>query len=175
MTRFRSFYGSQPLHLLASVVSSALVAAGFVKWFTPGSDGRGVILWFVGCLLGFTLLLMALAWLLDGIAFGMRAASGQRAPSATAQAHLLVPALLSGLLLLVFLPLIFQFGKSSFVAASGIIPSGYLFRWLYATAALFGGSALVYALRLFRRRRRTARSGAESSSGSATPAPGHEQ
>jgi hypothetical protein len=154
MTPFRRFYGAQPLHLLATVISFALVGAGFVRWIGPGSDPRGILLWFAGCLIGSSLLVVPLVWLLDLIAFGRAGrARGRGRALSPARAYIQVPALLSGLLLLVFLPLILRLGESSFEGASGLIPSGYLYRWLYATAALFGGSALLYAAKAARRRR----------------------
>jgi hypothetical protein len=154
MSRLRRFYGAQPLHLLATVVSFALVAAGFVRWIGPGSDPRGILLWFAGCLIGSSLLVVPLIWLLDLIAFGRAGrARGRGHALRPVRAYIQVPALLSGLLLLVSLPLILRLGESSFEATSGVVPSGYLFRWLYATAALFGGSALLYALKLARQRR----------------------
>lgn len=157
MRRLRDYYGRRPLRLLAGIVSFALIAAGVVRWFEPGSDARGILLWFLGCAVGFVLVLIPVAWLLDRIAFGLeRAGSGQRAPHAAA-AYIRVPALLSGLLLLVFAPVIFRLGEGAYEADTAIIPSGYLARWLFATAALFGCSAVVYAVRLGRLRRATHR------------------
>jgi hypothetical protein len=160
MKRFRGFYGGEPLHLLATVASFAVVVAGFAGWLAPGSDPRGILLWLLGSIVAVELVLIPLAWVLDRIAFGVRpwrrrAGAPVPAPGAGAgagAAYVRVPALLSGLLLVVFAPLIFQFGKSTFISSTGLVPSGYLFRWLYATAALFGGSALLYAVKLRRAR-----------------------
>jgi uncharacterized BrkB/YihY/UPF0761 family membrane protein len=65
-----------------------------------------------------------------------------------------VPGLLSGLLLIVFGPLIFGLGQSTYVSFTGITPSTYLVRWLLTTAALFVSSALLYAVSLARARRK---------------------
>jgi hypothetical protein len=51
------------------------------------------------------------------------------------------------------MPLILQFDNRDFAAASGLLPTGYLARWLYATAGLFGCSAVTYAINLGRSRR----------------------
>jgi len=117
----------------------------------------------VGCALGFQLVLVPLAWLLDRIAFGPEGGSDGRRVSKVAVGYIRVPALLSGLLLIVFLPLIFRLGQDDYEAITGIVPSGYLARWLFATAALFGGSALVYAVRLGGARRGASGDGADSS------------
>ena len=158
MRRFRHFYGGKPLHLLATVISFALVTAGFVGWATPGSDLRGVIAWVLGCVIVTDLVLHPVAWLLDRIATGV--SHGADAPQATRAdvAYVRVPALLSGLLLLVFAPIIFSFDDANFKAFTGMTTSVYLSRWLFTTAALFGGSALLYAYRLGRDRRRRAAS-----------------
>jgi hypothetical protein len=147
VSALRRFYGAQPLHLLASVACLALIVAACVHWLGPGSDPSGVITWFAGCLLGSQLVLVPVAWGLDRLAWG-RGASARTISAA----YLWVPALFSGLLLILFLPLILQLNKDTFIASTGIVPSGYLYRWLYATAVLFGGSALLCAVRLARAR-----------------------
>ncbi len=154
MKRFRDTYHAQPLHALAAIASFALVAAGFAGWITPGSDARGIITWFLGCLIGSQLLLVALSWLLDRIAFGPSTRRRQPRPGRESAAnYILVPALLSALLLVIFLPLILRLGSSTFADASGLLPTGYLAHWLFAAAGLFGSSALAYALKLARTRR----------------------
>jgi hypothetical protein len=150
MTRIRRFYGAQPLHLLATIVSFALVAAGVAGWFEAGSDPRGILLWALGSGVVFEAILWPLAWLLDRIALGSprddRRARPWRAPRNPA--YVRVPALLSGLLLIVFAPLIFGADTPDFEATTGLTPPDYLARWLLATAAMFVISALAYALSL---------------------------
>jgi hypothetical protein len=151
VSRFRNFYGGQPLHLLAAVVSFALVVAGFVGWLAPASDPRGILLWLIGCLLGSQLVLLPVAWLLDRIAFG-HAQSGTTRTGAGVS-YLRVPALLSGLLLVVFAPLIFRADAGTFEVSTGTSPATYLYRWLIATGAMFAISALLYATAIARTRR----------------------
>jgi hypothetical protein len=154
VTRIRRFYGAQPLHLLATIVSFAIVGAGVAGWFQAGSDPRGVLLWALGSVVAFEWILLPLAWLLDRIALG----SWSQGPSPRPRlgprnrAYVRVPTLLSALLLLVFAPLIFRADTPDFEATTGITPPDYLARWLLATAAMFVISAFTYALSLRRAR-----------------------
>jgi len=147
VSRLRRFYGAQPLHLLAAVVSFAIVAAGVAGWFQTGSDPRGIIIWALGSVIAFEWILLPLAWLLDRIALGSRTL-----PGPVNRAYVRVPALLSALLLIVFAPLIVSADKPDFEATTGFTPPDYLARWLLATAAMFVVSAVAYALSLRRAR-----------------------
>ncbi len=157
MTRLRRFYGAQPLHLLATIVSFAIVAAGVAGWFQAGSDPRGILLWLLGSSIAFEVILWPLAWLLDRIALGSRPRDRDPQPrprfGPRNRAYVRVPALLSALLLIVFAPLIFQADTPYFQAVTGLQPPDYLARWLLATAAMFVISALACALSLRRRHR----------------------
>lgn len=156
MSGFRRFYGGQPLHLLATVMSFALVTAGFTGWATPGSDLGGVLVWFVGCLIGAELVLIPSAWLLDRIAAGVSHELVGPESIRAGAAYVRVPALLSGLMLLVFAPVILNADGATFSLVTGTTTSRYLSRWLFTTAALFGISALSYAFKRGRDRRRGA-------------------
>jgi hypothetical protein len=157
MTRIRRFYGAQPLHLLATIVSFALVAAGVAGWFQAGSDPRGILLWVLGCGVAFEWILLPLAWLLDRIALGSRL--GDRGPGPRLgphnRAYVRVPTLLSALLLIVSAPLVFRADTPDFEATTGLEPPDYLARWLLATAAMFVLSAFAYAVSLRRGRGET--------------------
>jgi hypothetical protein len=61
-----------------------------------------------------------------------------------------VPALISGLLLLIYLPLISGAADHGYFLRSGHHIEGYLRNWLLISASLFLGSALIYALRVGR-------------------------
>jgi hypothetical protein len=80
-----------------------------------------------------------------GTATGHRPQSNGRRGSTTC-----VPVGLSGLLLLVWFPLILRRSEGQYKALAGLGPSPYLGRWLLVIGVLFAGSALVYALRLRR-------------------------
>jgi hypothetical protein len=152
MSRIRRYYGAQPLHLLATIVSFAIVAAGVAGWFQAGSDPRAILLWIVGCGVAFEGILWPLAWLLDRVALG--AQLGNRGPrrrlGPANRAYVRVPTLLSALLLIVFAPLIFRADTPYFEAITGLGPPDYLARWLLATAAMYAASAVAYALSLRR-------------------------
>ncbi|MGW3513807.1 hypothetical protein [Streptomyces sp. NPDC000994] len=84
--------------------------------------------------------------------------------------YLRVPTFLSGVLLLVWFPLIFPliFALSTpYPGATRLSMDVYLGRWLAITRVLFAASAVAFALRL-RRLRRAARANEER------PAPGHD-
>ncbi|MFG2511178.1 hypothetical protein [Streptomyces sp. NPDC048584] len=61
--------------------------------------------------------------------------------------HVRVPAALSGLLLLVWFPLISGRVSERYAGVAGQSAEGYAMRWLIITAVLFGGSAVVFAVR----------------------------
>lgn len=71
-------------------------------------------------------------------------------PPVPATSYVRFPLVVSGMLLLVFWPSILRFGHDS-SAATGLAPDQYLGNWLLVTAALFGLSAVAYAVHLRRR------------------------
>lgn len=154
MSRVRRFYGAQPLHLLATVVALAIVAAGIAGWLQADLDTRGIAIWAVASTLAFEWILLPLAWALDRIALAPIAPRVNRV-------YIRAPALLSGLLLIVFAPLIFKADTPTFEAITGMSPPDYLIRWLLATAAMFAISGLAYAFSLRRSARRQREPGAE--------------
>jgi hypothetical protein len=163
MTRLRRFYGAQPLHLLATIVSCAIVAAGVAGWFQAGADPRGIVLWALASAVAFEWILLPLAWVLDRIALGVNATDRESRPrlGPRNRAYVRVPTLLSALLLIVFAPLIFRADTPDFEATTGFGPPDYLARWLLATAAMFIISAFACALSLRRRRGRNHRETAD--------------
>jgi len=66
--------------------------------------------------------------------------------------YLRVPALGAGLALLMFWPGIVRQGEVTHLAATGLDQAPYLGRWLVLCAVLFGGSAVVYGVRVALRR-----------------------
>ena len=159
MTRFRALYGRGPLHLLALLASFAIAGAAVVGWFDRPRDVVSVLIWFGAAIVLHDLVLLPLYSLLDRIAFGStrRRAKRAREPALTGHvvnpaAYIRVPAMLSGLLLLVFFPVILGFGTQTELSASGIAESGYLARWLLASGVLFALSGVAYAFALSRAR-----------------------
>ena len=68
--------------------------------------------------------------------------------------YIRAPALISGLLLIVYFPLILGAAPDEYLRATGHHLHGYARNWILVSAALFAGSALLYAVRLRARNRR---------------------
>ncbi|MFB8755240.1 hypothetical protein [Streptomyces nigra] len=148
MRRRRPPLGS-PAHLLLLACSFALTAYAGVRLLE--TDPLAVALWFVGAAVLHDLVLVPLYGAADRALLRGTERSGHRARTM----YVRVPAALSLLLLLVWFPLITGRVVDRYARATGLSPDGFLARWLLITAALCGGSAVVYALR--HRRPRTHR------------------
>jgi hypothetical protein len=122
--------------------SFALSAYAGIRLFAE--DWFGVALWFVGAALLHDLVLLPVYAALDRAL--VRAAGRHR----DRVAYVRVPAALSLLLLLVWFPLISGQVAGRYASATGLSPDGFLTRWLLLSAALFGGSAVLFVLRLRR-------------------------
>lgn len=147
MTAFRRLYGSGLLHL--AVHLAAFGIAGFaLAQIIDGGAWVNFVAWFAGAAVLHDLVLLPLYSLLDrvGVSFHLRLPR-LRVPVVN---HVRVPALLSGLLLLVYFPLILGPAGPEYVKATGHPLHGYLRNWLLISAALFLGSAVVYAIRWVR-------------------------
>lgn len=155
--RMRALYGAGPLNLLVLVASFAIAGAAVVGWLQRPRDVLTVFEWFAAAIVLHDLVALPLYSLLDRIAFGSVGAGLRRAPGeaqapVSPTAYLRIPAMLSGLLLLVFCPVLFGLGSGSELSASGIAESGYLTRWLLATGLMFAASGFVYAVATARAR-----------------------
>ncbi len=64
--------------------------------------------------------------------------------------HVRIPAFLSALALLMFFPLILGLDTTNYEKDAGLSGDVFLTRWLGLCAALFLGSAVIYAIRLRR-------------------------
>jgi hypothetical protein len=150
MARFVRWYGSGPLHLLVLIASFALTGYAMVRLFAV--QPWEVAIWFVGAAILHDLILLPLYSLADLSALSVvrhRAADGPTVPWIN---HLRVPAFLSGLLLLVWFPLILRLAVP-YPGDTGLSDSVYLGRWLAITGVLFTASAVAFAVRLRRVRR----------------------
>jgi hypothetical protein len=134
--RFAGRYGERPIHLLGFAITfgvagwAALQLADLQNAFT-------ILLWFAGAILLHDLVAYPVYTLLD------RAL--QRTP--IDPNYVRVPALLSGLLFLVWFPLILDRAPGLYRSVTGVEPPDYLARWLLITAALFAGSLAIALLR----------------------------
>ena len=149
MSAFRREYGAGPMHLLAVVASTAVAAYALMRVFDVVGDPLRVALWLLGAILAHDLVLFPLYALLGLIAGGALVPEARRSRLRVAALnHLRAPALASGLLLLVWFPLIAARAPRTFMRSTGLDVSVYLDRWLLVTAVLFMCSALLFALRV---------------------------
>ncbi|MFJ8112495.1 hypothetical protein [Streptomyces sp. NPDC096132] len=131
-----------PFQLLLLAASFALAAYAGVRLLAD--DWLGVALWIVGAALLHDLVLLPLYAAADRAVAGGLGAVGRRGWTM----YVRVPAALSGLLLLVWFPLISGRVDRRYRLGTGLSPEGFLSRWLLITAVLFAGSALLLAMRV---------------------------
>ncbi|WP_030060406.1 hypothetical protein [Streptomyces novaecaesareae] len=149
--RLARWYGAGPMHLLVLLASLALT--GYAVQRLVAQRPLAVALWFVGAALAHDLILLPLYSLADLSARSVLRHRHQRTPAVPWITYLRVPALLSGLLLLVWFPLVLDLSEP-YPAATGLSEGVYLGRWLAITGVLFGASAVALALELRRARSR---------------------
>jgi hypothetical protein len=147
MKRLARWYGANPLHLLALLGCFAL--AGYAAAQLVKSHPLAVAVWFLGAVVGHDLLLLPLYSLADRSATAAIRHRSPRLPAVPWINYLRVPAGLSGLLLLIWFPLILRRG-TQYHASTTLSPDPFLWHWLAVTGALFLLSAAMLALRLRR-------------------------
>jgi len=159
LTRFRTFYGAHPLHLLAVLAGFALLGyiisvVGPAALWNPSVWWQSILVWFLGAVVLHDLLLFPLYALADRthttamLALRARIGRHDRPPRVSAVNYLRVPTLASGLLFLVFFPGIITQGAGTYLAATGQTQAPFLNRWLLFTAIAFALSALAYTTHL---------------------------
>lgn len=150
LARAARAYGSNPLHLLALLTSFALAGYAAAHLVNQPAFLR-VLIWFLAAVIAHDLILFPLYALADrSLRQALHALWPRRTVTARVRPlnYIRIPALGTGLLLLVFFPGIVQQGRSTYHAATGQTQQPYLDRWLLLTAAMFALSAVVYAIRL---------------------------
>ncbi|MEU9082848.1 hypothetical protein [Streptomyces sp. NPDC048357] len=156
---FRRRYGASPLHLLLVLVSFALAVYAGLRLFEGNTVG--VAVWFVGAALLHDLVLLPLYSVTDRAAQALftRGAGPTPPLPRVSVNYVRVPAFVSGVLLLVWWPLVLR-RVEHYTAATALPADGFLGRWLLVTAALFAASAVVLTVRTWRwsRAQRQARS-----------------
>jgi hypothetical protein len=145
MRRQLRWYGASPLHLLALLACFGL--AGYAAARLVSSHPVAVLVWFGGAVIGHDLLLMPLYSLADRSAMAALRHREPHLPAAPWINYVRVPAALSGLLLLVWFPLILRL-QSPYHASTTLSADPYLWHWLAVTGTLFLLSAVAFALRL---------------------------
>jgi hypothetical protein len=153
---FRRLYGANPLHLIGHLVLFAIAGFAIVQ-ILGGGAWVNWIAWFVGAALLHDLVLLPLYSVLDrGLGIVGRGAAARR-PRVPLINYLRAPALISGVLLIVYFPLILGLSSRNYRNDTGHQLAGYTRNWLLITAALFLVSAVGYALRVRPRRTRAPR------------------
>lgn len=153
LSGLRDRYGSGPLHLLTMATGFALLGYLLVT-ATPATlwkpaDGvwwKSMAVWFAAAIIAHDLLLFPIYSLADRL-LGIPA-SRRRQHRVPARNYLRVPALGSGLLLLIFFPGIIRQDASLYFEDTGLTQQPFLGRWLLITAAMFAAGAVAYATRL---------------------------
>ena len=134
---FRALYGDRPLHALGHVACFGLAGWAIVQ-LAGVRPHLYVLGWFVGAVALHDFVLLPLYAVLDRVA----------APRlGGAVNHVRVPLALSGLLALVYFPVLLGKGEAAYTRVSGLGWDGYLARWAAVTAALFAVSAIAYLVR----------------------------
>src|SRR6201996_2146228 len=145
MRWFSRWYGANPLHLLALVGCFALAwyaGAGLLH-----AKPVGVAVWFVGAVVGHDLILMPLYALADTSVTAIFKHRPPKLPTVPWINYLRVPVVLSGLLLLMWFPLIFKI-PTRFPRYTDLSLDPYFGHWLVITGALCVLSAVALAFRL---------------------------
>jgi len=149
---FRRLYGAPPLHLAGHVAAIAVGAYAVAQVLDPRfSRPINYLAWLLGGALLHDLVLLPLYTALDR---AVRAAGPLRGVHITN--HVRFPAVIAGVLFLVYFPLIVGNGRENYIRASGHEPPDYLARWLAITGGVFAVSAAILAFRVIAARRRRA-------------------
>ena len=150
LAHFRRRYGASPLHLAGHLVVFAI--AFFAIDRIASNVGLAVVIaLYVGFAIAHDLIFLpAYAGLDRAARSALARLPARRHGSVPAINHIRAPALISGLLLIIYLPLISGKADSAYFQSSGHHIEGYLRNWLLISAALFLCSGLLYALRIRR-------------------------
>ncbi|MBV8946012.1 MAG: hypothetical protein JO286_25580 [Solirubrobacterales bacterium] len=148
--RFRRRYGASPLHLAGHLVVFA-IAAFAIDRIASGAGLAKLIVLYAGLVIAHDLIFLPAYSGLDRAA---RAALARLPAPQSARVpvinHVRAPALISGLLLIIYAPLISGKADAGYLQASGHHLEGYLRNWLMISVVLFLGSGLIYAVRVRR-------------------------
>ncbi|WP_405639155.1 hypothetical protein [Streptomyces uncialis] len=154
MSGFRDRYGASPLHLLLVLTSFAVALYAGLRLLR--GDTLGVLIWFVGAALVHDLFFLPVYSLTDRVVQRWCGPPAVRTghdatpvPAVATVNHLRVPFFLSGLLLLVWWPLILR-QVPHYTATTGLPADVFLGRWLLITASLLAVSAVCLLVRMRR-------------------------
>jgi hypothetical protein len=135
--------------LLLALLAS-FVVAGYAAFRLLAGNPIGIGAWFIGSAVVHDLVLFPLYAGLDATLVMLLRRHPELATVAGVRwlNYLRVPAAVSGLLLLVWSPLILRVSGPAYHAASGLSAQPFLLRWLAVTAVLFAMSAVNLVVRV---------------------------
>jgi hypothetical protein len=142
---FKRWYGANPLHLLVMVGCAALT--GYAGAALLQVKPVEVLIWFIAAVVGHDLVLFPLYVIADRSVMTVFRHRPPNLPTVPWINYLRVPVALSGMLLLIWFPLIFRI-PSRFPRTTDLSLNPYLGHWLAVTGVLFLLSAAAFALRL---------------------------
>jgi hypothetical protein len=148
----RRRYGAGALHLAAHLVAFAIAGYALAQ-ILGGRAPLDYLLWFAAAAVLHDIVFLPFYSLLDraGHAWSRRFHGHPHAVPLVN--HIRAPALISGLLLIVYAPLITRKSEAYYLLDTGHPLRNYTLNWLAITLALFAGSGAIYALRAWRRQR----------------------
>jgi hypothetical protein len=145
---FRHRYGASPLHLAGHLLVFA-VAAFAIDRIAAGSSLAKLIALYVGFAIAHDLIFLPAYSGLDRVLrVTLARLSVRRSVTVPAINHVRAPALISGVLLIIYAPLISGKADDGYFQATGHHLEGYLRNWLLISAVLFLASGVIYALRV---------------------------
>lgn len=151
--RFRYEYGSGPLHLVAIAASFALAAYALLQ-ILDQPRAFEVVLWLTAAIVAHDLVLLPVYSLMALIAYrGLDVSRGEPVRVAALN-HVRLPAMFSGLALLVWFPLVLEL-SDRYERATALSIEPYAARWLLLTGVAFTVSGVLFAVRVRRLRART--------------------
>jgi Na+/melibiose symporter-like transporter len=151
MTGFHKLYGSNPLHLLAHV-GVFFVAGWAIDQIVGGGSVINWAAWFLGAALLHDLVLLPSYSALDRV-LGRATRAGPASDRPPVINYIRVPAVVAGILLLVYFPLILGYSARNYRHDTGHALAGYTRNWLLICAGVFLVSAVLYAARTARQQR----------------------
>jgi hypothetical protein len=151
---FRRCYGASPLHLVGHLLALAIIAFAVDRIVSGGGVSSAVqkmLMWYLGLVIAHDLIFVPLYTGLDRVVHRalVRLSSRRRAGIAMIN-HVRVPLMISGLLLIIYGPLIARLSDPDYFAVTGHHLEHYLRNWLLITGVLFLGSGAIYLLRVSR-------------------------
>jgi hypothetical protein len=150
---FRRLYGAGPAH--AVLMTAGFAFAGYLLTLILGASHPGwLLVWFVAAIVLHDLVFLPLYSALDRVLTSSRRRQLSSPQGLAPINYVRVPAVISGVLLLITFPLVLRLSDRAYATASGLHESDYLVRWLLITAGLFAVSGVLYLVRRARWRRR---------------------